>query len=245
MPSPLTLKLQNFARFSDQDLRALDALANINIRRLRAREDIVREGDDIKFVHLLLDGWAYRHKTLKDGRRQIIALMVPGDLCDPDIFLLKEMDHSLAALTPARFARLPREALDRFAEAHAAINRALRRDTLVMAAIQREWTVSLGQRSAFERLAHLFCELLLRLGNVALVRNNSFELPLTQHELAELTGITPVHVNRTLQQLRARNLIRWKGREFYIPDVEALKGAALFSSDYLHCGHEGVHVDVR
>lgn len=241
----LTQRLEQFVRFSSEDRKMLADLAAINVRRIAARRDLIREGDDPQFVNLVLDGWAIRHKMLADGRRQIIAFLIPGDLCDLNVFILKEMDHSIGALTPLKVAQLPRSVFDQIYERHPRITQSLHWDSLVTAAIQREWTVNLGQRSALERVAHLICELVVRMQGVGLCRNFTCEIPLTQNDIAEATGMTSVHVNRTVQELRARGLILWKGRELQIPDMAALKEAGLFNPNYLHLARVGAHLNAN
>ena len=245
MTSPLILRLQHFVRFSQDELSTLQSMTNSNMRRLRARHDLLREGERSTHVHLVLEGWAYRHKMLEDGRRQIIAFLLPGDLCNSNLFMLRQMDHSVGALSPLRYASVPHVALERAVQDRPRISHALNWDMLVASAIQREWTVSLGQRSAIERIAHLLCELFVRLDAVSQVRDNSYEIPLTQNDLAETAGITPVHVNRTLQQLRAQGLIQWKGRELHVPDFDSLKQLAMFDAGYLHLDHEGAFLDAN
>lgn len=245
MYNPLVRKLEQFVRLSADDHAALERLNGATIRTARARDDIIREGDNPRVVNLILEGWANRYKTLEDGRRQIIAFFLPGDLCDLNIFILREMDHSLGAITPIRYAELPRDAFDALTSERPRIVQALWWDTLVMAAVQREWTVNLGQRSAIERLSHLVCELFVRLRAVGLTQGDAFDCPLTQNDLAEATGMTPVHVNRTLQELRTRGLLQWRGKRIAILDWQALRDTALFNPNYLHLEREGAHLDAN
>src|SRR5262249_7902061 len=196
-------------------------------------------------INLVLSGWCYRHKHLEDGRRQIIAFFLPGDLCDHNIFILREMDHSVSTITPVTIAGVTREAFEEVTLKHPRITQALWWESLVSAAIQREWTVNLGQRSASERLAHLLCELFLRLQSVGLVEGNSCEFPVTQVELGDATGLSPVHVNRTLQEPRSMGVIELKARTLTIPDLDALMRVSLFNTNYLHLGHEGRHLDAN
>jgi CRP-like cAMP-binding protein len=241
----LTQKLEQYVRLGEDDRTALAGLARTNVRKFSPRREVIREGENPHYVNLVLDGWAIRHKMLADGRRQIIAFLIPGDLCDLNVFILRHMDHSIGALTPLTIAQLPREIFEELYDKYPRITQAFLWDTLVGAAIQREWTLNLGQRTAFERVAHLLCELYVRLRVVGLCNNNICDLPLTQNDVAEATGMTPVHVNRTIQELRAQGLIVWKGREFRVPDMDALRTAAMFNSDYLHLGHEGAYLDAN
>lgn len=231
--------------FSREDRQLLAELSMINVREVDARQNLIEEGDKPNVVNLVLEGWAIRYKILEDGRRQIVAFLIPGDLCDLNIFILKEMDHSIGALSPLRVAQLPRAIFERIYESHPRITQALHWDSLVTAAIQREWTVNLGQRSAIERIAHLFCEIMVRMKAVGLCHDLCCDFPVTQADLAEATGMTAVHVNRTIQELRARNLIVWKGRELKVPDLVALKQAGLFNPNYLHRDRDGAHLNAN
>ncbi|MFC0408824.1 Crp/Fnr family transcriptional regulator [Roseomonas elaeocarpi] len=230
---------------SAEDRLALDQLTTLRLRRCGAREDVISEGEVPRDVNLILSGWACRYKQLEDGRRQILAFFLPGDICDLNVYILREMDHSVAALTPLVVGELPRDALEEVMQRHPRIAKALWWETLVNAATQREWTVSLGKRSAFERMSHLFCELFFRLRAIGFTSESQCELPLTQAELADATGLSAVHVNRTLQELRGAGLIQLKDRVLRIPDLRALKEAALFNPNYLHLDHEGRGLDAN
>ena len=244
MPHCLIRKLEHFTRLSGEDKRALQGLAQ-KVRHIGPHQDIIREGDTPLYVNLILEGWACRYKQLEDGRRQIISFFVPGDLCDPHVFVLREMDHSIASLTPLCLAQIPREVLLAVTDQHPRITRALWWEALVTAATQREWTVNIGQRSALERMAHLFCELFIRLRCVGLSEADSCPMPVTQAELADAMGLTSVHVNRTLKEMRSAGLIVLKSKTLTIPDLAALQKVALFNANYLHLEHEGAHLDAN
>lgn len=244
MPQHLIDKLERFTRLSVEDRQVLKALAR-KVRLIEAGVDIIQEGDRPETVNLFLDGWACRYKQLEDGRRQIVAFFVPGDLCDIHIYVLREMDHAIAAITPVRLATVPREILLDTMDRHPRITRALWWESLVNAAIQREWTVNIGRRTALERLAHLFCELFLRLRAVGLAEGSTCPFPLTQLELADATGLTNVHVNRTLKEMRNAGLILLKSRQLTVPDLAALQKAALFNPNYLHLEREGAHLSAN
>jgi CRP-like cAMP-binding protein len=241
---PLQLKLEAFVKLSREDRSAVERLSRSQ-RDVAARRDLIREGDQPRYVHLVLDGWACRYKTLPDGRRQIVAFFLPGDFCDLNVYILREMDHSVGAITKLRIADISREDMDALTESHPRITQALWWHELVSAAIQREWTLNLGQRSAFERIAHLMVELFLRLEVVGLTKGDSCDFPLTQNDIADATGLTAVHVNRTLQELRRAGLIVLQGRSLTIPDMAALKNVALFNANYLHLDREGRALDAN
>ncbi len=163
------------------------------------------------------------------------------------MFILKEMDHCLMAVTPLKVAEIPADTILELTDTSPRISRALWWNSLVEEAIQREWTVNLSQRNATERLAHLLCELYLRLRGVGLTNGGaegpSFEVPVTQELLGDAIGLSTVHVNRTLQELREAGLVIWRGKRVTIPDLEALQAAALFNPNYLHLEREGRGLD--
>ncbi len=245
MPGALITKLECFTKLSTDDKAILQRLSAGNVRTLGPHEDLVQEGDRPVEINLMLSGWACRHKHLEDGRRQIIAFFLPGDLCDHHIFILKEMDHSVSTITPVRIASISREAFEETTLRHPRIMLALWWESLVAFAIQREWTVNLGQRSATERMAHLLCELYFRLQSVGMVDGKACDFPLTQAELADATGLSTVHVNRTLQDLRGAGIIELKSRRLIISDLDALMRQSLFNPNYLHLGHEGGRLDAN
>jgi CRP-like cAMP-binding protein len=229
----LVRKLETFAPLAEEEKRALAEAAG-NVRRFPAREDLVREGEPTDGVKLILEGFACRYKVLPDGRRQIIAYLVPGDLCDVRVFLLKRMDHTIGALSPVETAVLSQESVNELMARYPRITRALWWSTLVEESVTREWIVNVGQRSAFERLAHLFCEIFARLRAVGLTHENRCELPLTQIELADTLALSAVHVNRTLMEMRRARLVTFQNRQLVIHDPAALEGAAGFNPNYLH-----------
>lgn len=244
MPHNLIRKLEGFTRLSDEDRGALVRIAQ-SVQHVGADRDIIHEGDSPEHVNLILDGWACRYKQLEDGRRQIISFFLPGDICDTHVFILREMDHSIGTLTPVRLAQIPRDELLDLTDQHPRIMQALWWETLVTAAIQREWTVNLGQRSAIERLAHLFCELFVRLRAVGLADGDTCPMLITQNEIADALGQTSVHVNRTLQEMRSAGLIILKSKRLTIPDMDRLQRVALFNPNYLHLDREGAHIDAN
>ncbi|WP_376091664.1 Crp/Fnr family transcriptional regulator [Roseomonas sp. CCTCC AB2023176] len=245
MSNPLVRRLEQFTRLSAEDRSALDRATGNGARQVAARTDIIREGDRPNGTNLVLSGWACRYKQLEDGRRQILGFLLPGDLCDYQASLLREMDHSIGALTPVTVTSLPRTTLDDLTACHPRVGQALWWETLVAHAIHREWIVSLGQRDAAERIGHLLCELLLRLRSVGLTRGDTCDIPLTQADLGDAMGLSTVHVNRTLQYLRGAGLITLKGGVLTIPDLCALMDASLFNPTYLHLHREGAQFDAN
>lgn len=237
-------KLEAFARLSADDR---DALAQVtrNFRFVDARRDLVSEGDKPRYVHLVLDGWACRYKQLPDGKRQIVALFVPGDFCDVNVYILKAMDHSIGAITRLKVAMISPEEMNALTAERPRITQALWWHELVTAAVQREWTLNLGQRSAYERLAHLLIELYMRLYTVGRAHNGHCDFPLTQNDLADATGLTSVHVNRTLQELRRDGLIELERKQLHILDMPRMMDVAMFNPNYLHLDHEGRYLDAN
>ncbi|MGI4765049.1 MAG: Crp/Fnr family transcriptional regulator [Janthinobacterium lividum] len=208
-------------------------------RTIKAHEDIVREGEVPVDVHLITSGFAYRYKILPDGTRQIFAYLLPGDFCDLHVFILDEMDHNIATLSSCTVVDIPRDTILQLTE-RPAIARALWWATLVDESTLREALVNMGRRRAEERVGHFLCELLVRLEVVGLVSNNTFELPLTQAELADTMGLSTVHINRVLQELRGQKLIAFARGNVTILNVEALKTLSGFNPNYLHLGRHKV-----
>ncbi|WP_372423064.1 Crp/Fnr family transcriptional regulator [Salinarimonas chemoclinalis] len=231
---PIVRRLSAYVALTDEDARLVEELCRERIRRVGPREDVLREGERPHALYVVLDGWAARYKSLEDGRRQVLSFVLPGDLCEQHVLLMPRADHSLGAITSVTVAEIPGARVAAIAAASPRLSTALAWSDLCAQTLQREWTVNLGQRSALERMAHLICELFHRLRAVGLTHGLSYELPATQAMLADATGISAVHVNRTLQELRAAELITLRGRHMTIHDLEALEAAGLFSPAYLH-----------
>ncbi len=199
-----------------------------------AGRTIVRTGTTLSASTLLVEGIVCRYKDLADGQRQIMELHVAGDFVDLHGFLLKQLDHNVGAMTSVRVAIVPHDALRGITETHPHLGRMLWFSTLLDAAIHREKILSIGRRSALARIAHIFCELLVRLRIVGLADDSGYALPLTQADLADVTGLTSVHVNRMLKRLRDENLLTFRGGRVTIADWERLQRVAEFDPTYLH-----------
>jgi CRP-like cAMP-binding protein len=230
----LLAKLETVAALPQEDREALRAMCT-DSRELDARRTIIREGDRPDCVHLVLDGWAARYSLLADGGRQITAFLIPGDFCDLHVTILGEMDHSIATITRATIAYAPRAVMDALT-ARPAVAMAMWWATLVDEAVLRAWIVNVGRRDAAQAIGHLMCELYLRLRNVGLATDHSYDLPLTQEELADALGLTPVHVNRVLKRMRADGLASLKRGALTIHDYRLLERASGFNPSYLHIG---------
>lgn len=226
-------KLSNFADLDSEEITLL-AEATTDVRTTEARHDIISEGERPEHLHLIVDGWATRYKILPDGSRQITAFLLPGDFCDLHAKILGHMDHAIAALSPCKVAWIPSDRFDRLTAEHSGLTRALWWGTLLDEAIVRNWLVNIGRRNAYERIAHLLCEMHARMQMIGLVNDDRLDLPFTQDELADATGLTSVHVNRTLQRLRVDDLIELSARVLTIKNVAELKRVAGFDPSYLH-----------
>jgi CRP-like cAMP-binding protein len=244
LPNPLTRRLEEFTPLTDADRAELARLSNQPTHVILARRDLIREGDAPGCLYLIVEGWACHYRMLKDGRTQVVDFAIPGDICDLNLFILDRMDHAIGAVTGLRVAEIGREALHRIITNHPNITTALWWQELVSKSIHREWIVNVGQRNAVERIAHLCCEMFLRLESVGMTNGYSCEFPLTQNDIAAATGLTAVHVNRTLQELRRRGLIELQGKTLTIPDMLALQDVGLFNPAYLHHGRLNRHSDL-
>src|SRR5688500_14963657 len=222
----LIRKLETFTELSEDEKRSLqDAVGPI--RSYGSHEDLIREGDQSSGVPVVISGFACRHKMLPDGRRQIIGYFLPGDMCDARVFILRKMDHTISTLSPTTICLLPRDAILELTSRHPRITRALWWNTLVEEAIVRQWLVNIGQRTALERLAHLFCEIYVRLQVVGLATPAGCELPVTQSELADTVALSTVHVNRTLKELRRLGLVSMSSKSLVIHDLPGLRTLAM------------------
>lgn len=233
MPKLLIRKLECFAKLPDEAKRALEGMVR-EVKQFGARQDIIGEGEKPDDVHLIVEGWAARYKMLPNGDHPILAYLIPGDLCDIQVSLLQRMDHSIGTLSPCKVAVIPHAEIARLLREHESLSRALWWSTLVDEAILREWLVSVGHRSADKRLAHFICEMLLRCKAVGLTDDDSFSMPLTQEEIGQTMGLSTVHVNRTLQDLRAQGLIVSTGKRMVVNDLDRLLDFAEFNANYLH-----------
>src|ERR1700709_258160 len=219
MTDHLIRKLAQYGPVAE-DERAFLAKASRRLFNFSPNSMIVEEGSSPSDSWLVVQGFAGRVKFLPDGTRQILAFHIPGDFCDLHSFLLQRMDHGIMALTQCVIAKVSHADIGEITERFPRLTRALWWDTAIDAAIHREWMISMGRRSAYEQMAHLLCEMLLRLRIVGLVKGDSYELPITQDQLGDAFGLSGVHVNRMLQALRRGNLIISNGKDITIPDVE-------------------------
>lgn len=234
--NPLVERLRRFTNISREGEQALLELSQRDVREYDRHTDLFKEGDKPPCAHLLLDGWAARYKSLEDGRQQISAFLIPGDLFDLKVYLVSEMDHSVKALTPIKTALIQKDEIDALMDEYPETAKGLFWQQMVLSAIEREWVVNIGRRRAYERVAHWLYEIYLRLRDIGATDGNSCRLPVTQRDLADAVGLTPVHLNRVLQQLRHDGLIELDQGRLVIVDPDAVRGATCFDGTYLHLG---------
>lgn len=202
-------------------------------RKVDAHVDIVLEHAYTDHSILLLSGFTARYSTLSDGRRQITEINVAGDFVDLHSLLMKQMDHGVVTLTPCIIAHAPHSRLRKLTEDYGHLTRLLWLDTIIDAAIHRQWLVAMGRRSGLGHLAHLVCELFTRLSAVGLNDGQTFHMPLTQTVLSDALGLSTVHVNRLIAELRREGLVRWSNPRIEILDWARLAQIAEFDPTYL------------
>jgi CRP-like cAMP-binding protein len=225
------------AYLGDLDAADEEALLSLphRVKKIERHGYVVREREKATRSCVMLSGYAIRHKIVASGARQIVAMHIKGDIVDLQNSFLGVADHSVQVLTESEVAFIPRDAIRKLAVERPNVGMAMWHDTLVDASVFREWIANVGRRDAHARLAHLLCEFSLRLKVAGLGEATDYELPMTQEQLADSTGLTSVHVNRTLKALEAQNLItRRNSRTITIGDWRKLADAGDFDSTYLH-----------
>jgi CRP-like cAMP-binding protein len=231
-------RLETRTPLHEADREGIRALP-FSYRTVEPAAYLVREGEPVEWCVLLLSGFAYRHKVTGEGARQIMSVHMSGEFLDLQNSFLDVADHNVQTLTRCEIAVVPVPALLRLAEARPLVGRAMWVDTLVDSAIFREWIVNVGRRDSISRIAHLLCELALRLKAAGLARNGQYELPMTQEQLADCTGLTPVHVNRVLKELGRQGLIERNKRAVSIIEWRRLQEIGDFNARYLHIEEGG------
>lgn len=226
-------KLSRLSHLEHDDRHAIEALP-YRIAGTLAGDLLIREGDSLHECCLLVAGYACRFKTSGNGGRQIVSFHLAGDILDLQHLLFKSADHSVQTITPATIAWVPREALLSLARERPAIGEAFWRDTLIEASVFREWVLNLGRRDARSRIAHMLCEFVTRGEAVGLGTSERFRLPMTQEYIADATGLTAVHVNRMMRQLRDEGVVDFDRREMRIADWERMREIADYHPAYLH-----------
>lgn len=229
----MTRKLESIFSLTGEEKQAFQDLP-MRTADFKANQDIVRVGDQPNQCCLILVGFTCVYKLTVKGKRQIMALHVPGDMPDLQSLHLKILDINIASISACTLGYIQHKDLRRLCERYPRFIAAFWRETLIDSSIFREWLLNIGKREAYPRIAHLICELMLRLNAVGLAENNTFAMPVTQEELADATGLTPIHVNRVLKGLRADGLINTEKKQLTIPDWQKIKQAGEFDSLYLH-----------
>lgn len=224
-------------RLDDDERRFIETMFT-DVRTVGPGVDIVSDGDRPRQSTLVVAGLAARYTTLKGGERQITALHLPGDFVDLHSFLLKEMDHGVVAISACRVATVPHDTLTRVTEQLPHLTRLFWLLTLLDSSLHREWIVAMGRRSAVGQMAHLLCEVHVRLQIIGAAQETEFNLPVTQADLGDILGLSTVHVNRVLQELRGEGLITWKGPTVTIHDLAGFRRLAEFDDRYLHIVRE-------
>jgi CRP-like cAMP-binding protein len=231
--NPMIRKLESIFTLTDDERQALETLP-MQVNVIKDDQDLVREGDRPTRSCVILSGFTATYKITGEGKRQIVSFGIAGDIPDLQSLHLKTLDISIGTLTPCRVGFIQHEALREICTRYPRIAAAFWRETLIEGAIFREWVLNVGRREAYNRMAHVLCELLVRLRAVGLAEDHGCNLPITQGEFADAMGITTVHVNRVLQQMRAEGLIELKGDRLNIPNWEQLKQVGDFDPTYLH-----------
>jgi CRP-like cAMP-binding protein len=234
--NPLELLLANLELRSplpESDREAILALP-YTLKSLAPGSYAVREGEPPSGCGVLVSGFAYRQKLTGDGGRQILSIHIPGEALDFQNIFLNVADHSVQMLTRGHLAVIPRAEIQEVARHSAAIGHAILVSTLVESSIFREWILNVGRRDAKSRLAHVLCELAVRLDAHSLTDDMGYHLPMTQAELADALGLTPVHLNRVIRSLELDGLINRSKREIAFPDWERMRDIADFNDRYLH-----------
>ena len=226
-------KFERRAPLDDRDRAALRALP-FEKKQVEAGRYLLREGSSPENSCLVLTGFAFRHKLTSDGDRQIVSFHIPGDFVDLEGSLLRVADHNIQTLARSEVAFIPSRAILDLVDEHLRIGRAMWIDTLVDASIYREWVMNVGRRPALQRIGHILCEFARRLELAGLGSIEGYQFPMTQEQLADASGLTSVHVNRTLKQLEAHDLIVRNKRFVEIPDWERLRTVSGFNELYLH-----------
>jgi CRP-like cAMP-binding protein len=231
--NPLIRKLDSIFTLSDEERGAVASLP-MQAVNLRTDQDIVSERDRPSRCCAMLDGFTCSYKLTAEGKRQILAFHVAGDIPDLQSLHLPVLDNSIGTITPCRVGFIKHEPLRQLCERYPRIAGALRRATLIEAAVLRERMTSIGRRNAFSRIAHLLCEIVVRMRAADLGRGRSCDFPVTQTEIGDALGITMVHVNRTLKEIREAGLATLNGGVLKVLDWDALKEAGAFDPTYLH-----------
>lgn len=230
---PLVTKLNNFQTHTLEDIQLLED-AVCEVRAFGRDEDVIREGNTTNHVYLVVKGWVSRYRTNTDGKVQTLNFQIPGDFCNLHTNLTQRIEYSIGTRVSSVIAYIPHEKIDDIYNHHSRLTRSFNWLAFNEISILQEWLINVGSRPSHQRLAHLLCELLIRIRAAGLTVDHHFHLPLTQTELGEAMGITQIHTNRVMKLLRAEGLITFEDRILDIKDWEGIKEYADFDTSYLH-----------
>jgi CRP-like cAMP-binding protein len=230
---PLIAKLEALGGLAGADRQAL-ALLPYRIEKVDGGRHLIQEGTRPTECCVLLKGYACRYKVAADGARQIVSFHVAGDILDLQHLHLETADHHVQAITAAEVAWIPKSELRALSRERPQVGEAMWRDSLIDASIFREWVLNVGRRDAKSRIAHMLCEFVVRCAAVGLFKDRMFELPMTQEQIADATGLTPVHVNRMLKALTDEGVLEGGNRSYRVANWERLQQVGEFDRAYLH-----------
>lgn len=219
----------------DEKQRLEDAISDV--RDIPARSTLFRAGEQVRVSAFVIEGFMARFIPDRAGLRQLVAVQVPGDFIDLHAYPLTVLDHDVGTITKARIAIVPHDAIDMLIAADPDLGKKLWFSTLLDAAQHRHWIFRIGRLSAQGRVAHFLCEMFIRLHAIDRVDGHSFHLPMTQADIGDVCGLTSIHVNRVMRQLRDQDLCRVAGRDVTLPHFEALARLGNFSAQYLYLNH--------
>lgn len=241
--APMIAKLRMHAEVSDDDRDAILALP-YGFRSIGKRRSLIRNGDTPEHCAIILKGFAFRHKTTRDGSRQIVSFYTPGQIINIEQLFLKSADHDIQAMTACEVAVIPIEAFRRLA-GQVSISAALVAQAMVESSIYRQWMLNVGRRDARARVAHLLCEFAVRLGDEGMTPEQAYHIPMTQHQIGDAVGLSPVHVNRVLRKFSDEGILKKKGSLVQFLKWDKLQDVAGFNRRYLHVGNLVDGVDLR
>ena len=199
-------------------------------------DHFLREGANCSKIFLLCSGWAARYVHLSEGRRQIVELLLPGDMFPVHAMAGGSMGEGIIALNSCVAATCSPAEMEQAIMQHANFARFVLWQTRREKGIFKAWIANLGQRDSYARFAHLICEISARLAQAGFVNDGHFEMPLTQEDLADVNGVTSVHANRTLRQLNRDGLFQFRHKRAQMLDEGGLRRAAGFDGVYLSPG---------
>lgn len=241
--APLVRKLSHHVAFDRADLEALDRAIARDVRRLDNGVPIFEQGEPLRSIAVLIDGFAVRERLLADGRRQIVAILLPGDLCDFNAFMMARSDSRCRAVGAARVAGIDRHMLNELNQLQPKIGQALWWEAMVNASLQRDWAANLAARRAEPRLANLFCTLLARARLAGIEQDGAFPWPFTQADIANACGLTQEHLNRTLRALRSKGLVELEPGRIAFGNIGDLVALGEFDEGHLHAAEDVLPVD--